>query len=110
MTATNSDVCEVCDTLFYNGPIKWISINAENLAIDLDCEDIEPNISSSNNYQIVMNSNVNETEGAFVLLQSMIFRQHYFLSSSIVLDQNMSYDSLNVCISIVDEYDETRCM
>ena len=64
MTATNSDVCEVCDTLFYNGPInEWISINAENLAIDLDCEDIELNISSSNNYQIVMNSNVNETEG-----------------------------------------------
>lgn len=109
LTAANGDICEVCDTLFYNGPInEWISINAENIAVDLDCEDIELNISSSNDYQIIMNSNANETEGVFVYywLVYDFFDNIISSSSSIVLDQNMSYDSLNVCISIVDEYDE----
>ena len=109
LTAANGDVCEVCDTLFYNGPInEWISINAENLAVDLDCEDIELNISSSNDYQIVMNSNADNTEGVlgYYWIVYDFFNNIISSSSSIVLDQNMFYDSLNVCISIVDEYDE----
>ena len=55
-----------------------------------------------------MNSNVNETEGVFVYYWVVydFFDNIISSSSSIVLDQNMSYDSLNVCISIVDEYDE----
>ena len=55
-----------------------------------------------------MNSNADNTEGVlgYYWIVYDFFNNIISSSSSIVLDQNMFYDSLNVCISIVDEYDE----
>ena len=103
VTGENEDVCQVCDTLFYNGPInEWISINDPDPAVDLDCELIEIEIATQSDYYIEMTSNALEVDGVFIYT----WATNGSYGNSITLDQNMFYDTIVSCITIIDEYDE----
>ena len=42
VTDINQESCEVCDTLFYNGPInEWISINSPDINYEINCDSVD---------------------------------------------------------------------
>ena len=104
VTAENGDVCQVCDTLFYNGPIyEWISINDPDPAVNLDCELIEIEIAFQSDEYIEMTSNALEVGG--VLTYTWATNGEY--GNSFYFDENMFYDTIVSCMSILDEYNES---
>ena len=104
VAAENGDFCQVCDTLFYNGPInEWISINDPDPAVNLDCELIEIEIAFQNDDYIEMTSNALEVSGVF----TYTWATNGEYGNSFYFNENMFYDSIVSCISILDEYNES---
>ena len=106
VTDINQESCEVCDTLFYNGPInEWISINSPDINYEIDCDSVEVFIFSESENEVLMGSNVYDFEGLLSYYWVISDNNGNSLSANSIVDLSESEtDTIVSCLTTIDEY------
>lgn len=106
VTDIYEESCEVCDTLFYNGPInEWISINSLDLLYQIDCDSLEVFIEFESENEIIMGSNATDFEGLFLYNWLITDNNGNSLSTNSNVDLSESeIDTIVSCLNTTDEY------
>ena len=108
VTDINQESCEVCDTLFYNGPInEWISINSPDINYEINCDSVDVFIFSESETQVLMGSNVYDFEGSLSYYWVISDNNGNSLSANSIVDLSESEtDTIVSCLTTIDEYNE----